>query len=103
MTHFGIRPHQTLVQEAQGHYQAVVVNDEPLDVYRTKKTIWGQPRTVLVFVSDRLKAGQLRGIYQALARKKKELRKIQQALLSPQGATRDRTSLEERIVKLLKG
>ncbi len=95
--------HQTLLEEAQGHYQAVVVNDEPLDVYRAKNTIWGQPRTVLVFVSDRLKAGQLRGILQALARKEKELRKIQQALLSPQGATRDRTSLEERIAKLLKG
>ena len=95
--------HQTLLEEAQGHYKAVVVNGQPLDVYRTKKTIWGQPRTVLVFVSDRLKAGQLRGIYQALAGKEKELRKIQQVLLSPQGATQDRTGLEERIVKLLKG
>ncbi len=95
--------HQSLLEEAQGHYQAVIVNNEPLDVYRAKRIIWGQRRTVLVFVSDRLKAGQLRGIYQALARKEKELRKIQQALLSPQGATRDRTSLEERIAKLIKG
>ncbi len=95
--------HQALLQEAQGHYQAVVINDQPLDVYRTQKTIWGQPRTVLVFVSDQLKAGQLRGIYQALARKEKELRKIQQALLSRRGATQDRASLAARIVKLLKG
>jgi len=95
--------HQSLLQEAQGHYQSVVVNGEPLDVYRARKAIWGEQRTVLVFVSDRLKAGQLRGVYQALTRKEKELRKIQQSLLSPQGATRDRTSLEERISKLLKG
>ena len=95
--------HQALLEEAQGHYQTVVVNDEPLDVYRTEKIIWDQPRTVVVFVSDRLKAGQLRGIYQALARKEKELRKIQQTLLSRRGASQDRASLEERIGKLLKG
>lgn len=94
--------HQALLEEAQGHYQAVLVNGRPLDVYRGKNTIWDQPRTVLVFVSDRLKAGQLRGVYQTLAGKEKELRKIQQTLLSPRGASQDRTGLEERIAKLLK-
>ena len=36
-----------------------------IQVYRDKRVIWGNERTVIVFISERLKAGQIRGVYQA--------------------------------------
>ena len=95
--------HQPLLAEAEAGYRAQIINGQPLDLYRTRTSIWGQERTVLVFVSERLKAGQLRGIYQALARKETQLRRIQRALATPKGATQDPKELEARIAQLARG
>ena len=95
--------HQALIKQADGHYRSIIVDGQPLQIYRTKKRIWGEERTVLVFVSDRLKAGQLRGIYQSLSKKEKQLRDVQQALHTPPGACSDKDELEERIAKIAKG
>jgi len=95
--------HRSLLDKAVGHFKPVVVNDEALDVYRTKQTIWGQERTVLVFVSQRLKAGQLRGIYKLLEKKEKQLRKIRDSLCTPRWRIQDISQLEDRISELVKG
>ena len=95
--------HAPLLAEAEGHYQTVPVKGQPLDVYRTEKQIWGRKRTVVVFVSQRLKAGQLRGIYQALARKQAALAALRQTLQTPRGASKDRRALEDKILSLTSG
>jgi len=95
--------HQALVDEADGNYNSITVKGEPLDIYRVKKQIWGQERTVLIFVSEHLKAGQLRGIYQSLKKKEKQIRNIQKALLTPRGACSNKEKLQERIAAVAKG
>jgi transposase len=69
--------------------------------YREKSTIWDEERTVVVYISDKLKIGQVRGIYQMLAKKEIALKKIQTALSSPKAKKRERVAIEAKIINLL--
>ena len=95
--------HEDLIHDAEGGFVPTEIGDASLEVYRDKRVIWGEERTVLVFVSEKLKAGQLRGIYQTLKKKKSKLRELQRALANPRGKKRIRQRLETQIDALLKG
>ncbi len=95
--------HKDLLKAAEGKFIATQVWDNELEIYREKRDVWGKERTVLVFVSQRLKDGQFRGIYQALEKKEKRLKEIQKGLLSPRSRKRTKDHLENLIHKLLKG
>ncbi len=95
--------HQDLIEVADGKFDKIQVGDTELEVYREKREIWGEKRTVLVFVSEKLKTGQLRGIYQSLEKKKKSLRCLQRDLKNPRGKKRTKEQLEKKIEKDLQG
>lgn len=95
--------HKDLLKTAEGNFISTQVGDKELEIYREKRDVWGEERTVLVFVSQRLKDGQFRGVYQALEKKEKRLKEIQKGLLSPRSRKRTREQLENLIQKLLKG
>jgi hypothetical protein len=71
-------------------------------VYRVKLEIWDVERTVIVFVSEQLKAGQIRGLHQVLAKTEQKLKKIQAALSGPKVKKRDEAKLAEQINRLIK-
>jgi transposase len=95
--------HQDVLDDADGKFVSTDIGDTSLQIYREKRVIWGEERTILVFVSERLKAGQLRGIYQMLRKKKSALRKLQRALANPRAKKRTREKLDAKIEKLLEG
>jgi transposase len=95
--------HKDLLNEAENKFTPIFIGDYELEIYRAKKEIWGEERTVLVFVSQRLKDGQFRGVHQALEKKEKRLKEIQKGLLSPRSRKRTREQIENLIQKLLKG
>jgi len=95
--------HKHLIQEAMAHFKSEIINGQSLEVYRAKQPIWGEERTVVVYVSDRLKAGQLRGIHQALGKKEHELRKLQATLRRGTAPKRTRSEWEDRVSQLVKG
>lgn len=95
--------HLRLIQDAEEDFSPTHIGDKTLSLYRDKRTIWGEERTVVVFISEKLKAGQLHGIYQALKKRKLALGKIQRSLANPRGRKRTREKLVETIDKLLKG
>ncbi|NOQ23410.1 MAG: IS1634 family transposase [Candidatus Aegiribacteria sp.] len=95
--------HKALVSKAADNFEEITVRDKTIQAYREKRKIWGEERTVLVIISDKLRAGQLRGIYQALEKKEKKLQELVDALDSPNARKRDKDALEERIRKLVKG
>ena len=95
--------HEKLIIAAEGKYTMIHVDDKELAVYREKTEIWGEERTVLVFISEKLKEGQLRGVYQSLAKKKKYLEELQKRLLSPRAKKRSRENLEKLINKIISG
>lgn len=94
--------HKKLIDEAIGSFKEIEFDDRKIQLFRRKKEIWGEERTVLVFISDKLKAGQLRGIYQTLEKKEKKLSKIQSSLSNPRGKKREKAQLETKIKDLLK-
>jgi transposase len=95
--------HKRLVADAEDRFEPLTLNGQELDVYRAKETIWGEERTVLVFVSDRLKTGQLRGAYKSLEKKQNELRKIKRSLEKPGKKPLDKTQLQAKIEAITKG
>jgi len=83
--------------------EAVELDNESLAVYREKSETWGGERTVVVFVSDRLKAGQIRGVYQSLAKKEKSLQELQKSLVNPRAKKRNKKDLEKKIKAIVSG
>jgi transposase len=95
--------HKEIIERAMQEMTTISINDESIAVYREKSTIWEDERTILVFVSDRLKTGQIRGIYQDLAKIEKSLNLLHQSLTNPKGRRRNREELEKKINTITKG
>ncbi|NIA16355.1 MAG: IS1634 family transposase [Nitrospiraceae bacterium] len=95
--------HTELVTAAENRFEPTALNGEELSVYRTRDTIWGEERTLLVFISQKLRAGQLRGVYQSLKKKQEQLAEIQKALEKPGKKSRDRAELQAKIEAIAKG
>ena len=95
--------HKKLIEDAERNFREVSVGENRIRAYRDKRIIWREERTVVVYISEKLKAGQLRGIYQALTKRMKELKEIQKSLSHPRAKKRDKVQLEEKIKNLVKG
>lgn len=89
--------HKEVINRAVEGMTSITLNNEILSVYREKSIIWGDEKTILVFVSDRLKAGQIQCIHQSLDKKEKILKEFQEALKNPKGRKRGRMDLEKKI------
>jgi len=95
--------HKEIIDRATQEMSAITINNESLAVYREKSMVWEDEKTILVFISDRLKAGQIRGVYQSLAKKEDSLKKLQQELVNPKGKKRNREALEKKIKTIASG
>ena len=95
--------HKEIIGRATKEMSTITINNESLAVYREKSTIWKDEKTILVFISDRLKAGQIRGVYQSLVKKEESLKEIQQELVNPKGKKRNREALEKKIKTITAG
>lgn len=94
--------HKKLIDDAEDNFQEVDIDGNKIQAYRAKTIIWGEERTVIVFVSEKLKTGQIRGIYQALEKAEKLLRRLQESLDNPKSKKRDEKQLEFQIRNLVK-
>jgi hypothetical protein len=77
------------------------VQDQTLEVFRTQDVLWDRERTLLVFVSNRLKTGQLRGLYVALKKAEDGLAHLQKTINAPSQRSQKRKDIEARIATLL--
>jgi transposase len=94
--------HKALVEEALDYLNAQTEESSPA-IYRDKRIIWGEERTVVIYVSEKLRAGQIRGIYQTLRKNEQALKDLQAALLSPKAKKYNKIDLEKKILGFLKG
>jgi len=95
--------HKRLVADATDNFEHVLMDNRPIQVFRDKRTIWSGERTVIVFISENLKAGQLRGIYQSLDKKLRKLRKLQQSLRRPSARRQSEAKLQQTVKQIVKG
>jgi len=94
--------HAKVLQSAKNHYAPVAVGDDTLDVFRAKREVWGAERTLLVFVSDRLKAGQWRGIQAALQKAQEKLTRLQKTINAPSQREQTKQQIETRITRIVR-
>jgi transposase len=96
--------HPALLVEALPRLAPVPLpTGEVVQAYRTRQTLWGQPRTLVVLRSERLREGQLRGLHQQLAKRLRGLAAITAGLEAPRGGRGSRAGLERRVAELLRG
>ena len=101
----GLTPayHKDLIKDAESGFEPLEIGGKTLQVYRDKRLIWNSERTVVVYISEKLKAGQLRGIYSNLEKKSKKLADFAVSLANLRGKKRTRTEAEGKIKQILKG
>jgi len=95
--------HKKLIEDAYGNFKEINIAGTVIKAYRQRKIVWDKDRTVVVFVSDKLKSGQIRGIYQSLSKAEKKLGKLQASLISPAAKKTKKDNLEKTIATILKG
>jgi transposase len=76
---------------------------EGLLTLRLSRTIWGAERTVVLFRSDKLHAGQSRGLQQHLNKRLRQLAQWKEDLAKPRSGPRTAESARKKIEKLLTG
>jgi transposase len=93
--------HKELINQAMESFETIKIGEKAWQIYRTKQDIWGEERTVIVFVSENLKAGQIGWILQVIAKAEKELNKLQKKAFSEPMNQKEKEALESKIKKLL--
>jgi len=76
---------------------------EGIPVVRLTQEIWGAERTVVLFISERLRNGQIRGLHQHLRKRLKALAEWKEQLAKPRSGPRSEKSAIKRIDGLLSG
>ncbi len=94
---------RTLVTEANAHLAPVELGDgDTVQAWRARKTLWGAERTAVVFISERLRQGQMRGVLQHVASAQKWLSELASTLQRGK-QKRDRPRIQRDIESRLKG
>lgn len=91
--------HRSLIEEANRSMQQMVVKGDKIDCYRTRTTIWQLDLTMVVYISEKLLQGQIRGIEQNFEKLYKKLNEIKEQIHLPtqRGRKRERAVLEKKI------
>lgn len=95
--------HEDLLKIPLSEYSPVKVGDKERLCYRTKKVVWGKERTIVLYLSEKLRNGQIRGLHQALGKKFEQLRELKQALGAPRAKRRKREDVQRKVDDILKG
>jgi len=95
--------HKDLIEQANGSMYRVSVSNREVVCYRTRAQLWGLDLTVVVYVSEKLLEGQLRGISQSINKLFTSLEKLKEKLRVSihRGSRRSREVLEKRIRALI--
>lgn len=95
--------HEEIVEEASDNFEKVYVKNNPVQCYRKEYEIWGEKETVIVLISQKLKAGQIRGIYHSIQKKQQQLKELQEKLIKPNSKKRNLEKLTKQIKKIISG
>lgn len=99
--------HKDLLNIPIESYSKVKVNGKEILSFRTKKEIWGKERTVVLYKSDKLLLGQLRGLEKYIKTKKEELSELKKDLsekiftLATWGKKKEQ--IKKKVANLLRG
>jgi transposase len=95
--------HPKLLAVPLANYQEVSIGDQILLCYRTRCEVWGKERIVLIYLSEKLRRGQVRGLTQSLKRKYGLLTELKDKLNKPRAYKERQETVQSKITKILKG
>jgi|SRR5579862_1466637 len=74
-----------------------------IPVLRLEREIWGKPRTVLLFISEQLRQGQIRGLMQHVKKAIRQLERWKTQLAKPRSGPRTADAAQRQIQAILSG
>ena len=97
--------HGDLLGIPSSKYQALPESSEyaGVPVLRLKQELWGAERTLLLFISEQLRAGQIRGLEQHLQKKLRVLAEWKETLNKPGSGPRSSKSAQKQVDEILSG
>lgn len=95
--------HKKLIQEANASMTSLPLRGKDLTCYRSRQPIWGLDLTSVVYISEKLREGQIRGIERSLTKALAALKELETTLSEPttRGRKRSREGIEKRVQSLL--
>ena len=95
--------HKVLIEEANDSMTTVSINGDDVLCYNARKEIWGLDFTVVVYISEKLLQGQIRGIEQNIKKLFKKLSALKEKIVIPtkRGKKRTQAGLEKKISSMI--
>lgn len=95
--------HKALVERANESMTSIPVNGNPVNCYRARTEIWQLDLTAVVYISENLRQGQIRGIEQNTRKLFGKLNKLREKIKVPtkRGRKRTQQTLEDKIASLI--
>ena len=94
--------HKDLIKEANNNLNIISVNTYELECYRLRTRIWELDLTCVVYISEKLRKGQIKGLEQDIKKIFAKLRKLREKIQQPtKGKKRTKDEIEEKIKSLI--
>jgi transposase len=95
--------HKALIEKANKSMSRVSIGNRDIDCYRTRTLIWYLDLTAVVYISDKLRQGQIRGIEQNIKKLFAQLNELKEKIRVPtkKGGKRSQESLEKKVKSLI--
>lgn len=95
--------YQELIKVPLEKYREVEVGGRSIPCYRTSCHVWGKERTVVLYLSEKLRQGQIRGLLQSLEKKRSLLLDLKGKLNNPRARKKQLETVQDKVNNLLKG
>jgi len=95
--------HEDLLAVPFRQYHKVKVGGKEVWCYRTRKKVWGKERTIVVYLSEKLRTGQMRGLQQALNKRYELLEEYKSKLNAPRARKKKPEEVKRHLEKILQG
>lgn len=95
--------HKDLIKEANNSVKSVSINGKDVLCYRTRKEIWGLDLSAVVYISEKLLKGQIRGIEQNIRKLFNKLSELKEKIEIPTKRGKKRTidDLKKKISSMI--
>jgi transposase len=95
--------HKALIEKANKAMSQISIGSRDINCYRTRTRIWDLDLTTVVYISDKLRQGQIRGIEQNITKLFTKLDELQEKIRIPakRGRKREKGALEKNVKSLI--
>lgn len=95
--------HKKIIREANTSMKGRLINGKTVRCYRKRTSVWEIDFTIVVYISEELRKGQIRGVKQNIKKLFKKLDELKNKIKIPtkRGKKRKREDLEKKIKSLL--